>query len=72
MFLYLSDWLVILVIDLASGWAWLRRSLLCLRWILVDSLVSLECGGPAYVVEVYGSVEERVLRGWFPFVCQSG
>ena len=31
----------------------------CLGWILVDSLVSLECGGPAYVVEVYGSVEER-------------
>ena len=31
----------------------------CLGWILVNSLVSLECGGPAYVVEVYGSVEER-------------
>ena len=57
-----SDWLAILVIEVASGWAWLRRSLLCHGWIssiLVDSLVSLECGSPTCVVEVYGGMEER-------------
>ena len=42
--------------------------------MLVDSLVSLECGSPACVVEVYGGggggygrEGEGVLRDWFPF-----